>query len=105
WIEKDLVEVPDHDGESGEDSFVVVDRGGDVNPPARKQVADPDLGPEHDAGKAHQGRAPDQRPVFGFLSVVKPAERRLLLADAEVVEHGANAVKSVVRTRCNVEQK
>ena len=42
-IEEDLVEVPHHDGEGGEDGFEAVDRGGNVDPPARKQVADLDF--------------------------------------------------------------
>ena len=77
-IEEDLVEVPDEDGESGKNGLVEVDGGGHVDPPAGEQVADPDLGPEHDAGEAHERRAPDERPVLGFFGVVEAAEFWLL---------------------------
>ena len=40
---------------------------------------------------AHQRRAPHQRPVLRLFRVVEAAELRLLAAQAEVVEHRAQA--------------
>ena len=77
-IDEDLVEVPDDDGQRGQDRFVEVNGGGNIDPPARQQIAHPDLGPHHDAGEAHERGAPDERPVLGLLAVGEAAEFGLL---------------------------
>jgi len=101
-IEEDLVEVPDDNGQRGEDGFVVVDGGSYIDPPTSKQIADGDFCPHHNAGDAHERGAPDERPVFGFFGVVEARELRLLFTHPQVVEHSSDGVEGIFRARREV---
>src|ERR1035437_5932668 len=86
-IEEDLVEVPHHNRQSGQNRLVEMDGRGHINPPARQQISSRYVGPQHHAGNRHQRRAPPQCPVLSLLRIVEAAELRLFAAQAKVITH------------------
>src|SRR5579862_3385637 len=85
WVKEDLVEVPDDDGQGCQDRLIEVDRGSDIEPPARHVIAHENFGPQHHASHGHDHHAPDQRPVFSLLRVVETRKLRLAGSEAEIV--------------------
>src|SRR6266496_2661535 len=95
-IEEDLVEVPDEDGQRGENRFIEMDGDSDVQPPAWQEVADGHLGPEHDSGDGHDDDAPDQSPVFRLLGVREAFEFGPGAAQPEIAAKDPENVGSVL---------
>ncbi len=95
-VEEDLVEVPNDDGEGCENGLVEMDGGGGIDPPSSEKIADPDVGPDHDAGNGHESCAPDERPVLGFFGVVEAVELRFDFAESEMEAHGGPDVDGVL---------
>src|ERR1051325_2511698 len=73
-IEHDVIEVPDDNGSAGENGFVIMDGGGDIDRPARKITGNIDLEPNHQPGDAHDNGSPNYCPIFGLFCVTEAAE-------------------------------
>ena len=89
--------MPHQNRQRRKNRFVEVHRRRDIHPPACQRVAHPHLGPDHDAGQAHQRRTPHQRPVLRLLRIIEAAEFRLLAAHAKVVHHRVQRVERILR--------
>ena len=55
WIEDNMVKMPNHDREAGQDGFVKVNRECDVQRPTGKEFCDIELEPEGKARDASHG--------------------------------------------------
>src|SRR5579859_6534295 len=73
-IKNDMVKMPDDDGETGEDGFVIVDGKGHIHGPPWEEASDIHFEPNHQAGNAHNDCAPDDSPVLHLFGVAEPAD-------------------------------
>src|ERR1051326_5807898 len=77
--------MPDHNGQAGEDGFIVVYGQGNVDRPAGQKLGHIDFEPNHQSGYTHDDRTPDDGPVFHFLSISESSDSGPLAAEATQV--------------------
>src|ERR1043166_214935 len=73
-IENDVVEMPDHDGETGKDGLVVMDCQRHVQRPTGQELGDGEFEPNHQAGGAHDDGAPEYGPILQLLWIAETSE-------------------------------
>lgn len=77
--------MPHNDGQRGQDGFIEVQGCRQINDEVRKIAQRPVVCPQEAARERHDQRSPYDSPVFRLLDVGVRADRRLLIAEEEVV--------------------
>src|SRR5689334_18518836 len=85
WIVDHRVEMPDHNGQGRQNSFVEMDRSRDVQPGLREEAQREIVGPQQQAGADHDDGAPDDGPVFRLFDIAVGAAAGLAVAQAQVI--------------------
>src|SRR5476649_2209515 len=89
-----MVEVPDEDRQRRQNCLVIMDRGGDVDPPARYPRGDCHRVPDHQAAQGHHDRSTHAGPVLGLLRVTESTEQAATLSgwhEAQSTAFGAGS--------------
>ena len=87
--------MPDDNRQARQHGLVIMNRQRHVHNPARQEARHVQLEPDHQAGHAHDDRAPEHGPVFHFFGVTEPADFWLLVAPAGEITDGAPDVGQV----------
>ena len=88
-----IEEVHGEQESGGQDRFLAVEDGGDVEDPAGQVGGRQAFHPQHGAAAADDGNAPERRPVVEFLPVGPAVELRLRRQAKEPFEHADRVVE------------
>ena len=87
-IKDDGIEMPDDNGESGQDGLVVVDGRGDVESDLGEVFKHEVVRPKENARDRHDHGPPDQRPVLELLRVIELGVKWSLPAVPQIIADG-----------------
>src|SRR4051812_20367414 len=98
-VENDVIQMPNDDGQTGENRFIIMDRQGNVHGPAREKASDIHFEPNHDAADSHNDGAPHDGPILDFLGIPKARDFGLCRRKAGEIARVAGEILKILFRR------